>query len=177
MTAAHHTRASLLDQLAAWSIETTTLDHEPLFTVEQSTKVHREVAGSHTKNLFLKDKKGALFLVTAEHATHINLKNLHKKLGCGRLSFANADLMQAFLGVTPGSVTALAVINDVDQAVSFVLDQKLMQADIINAHPLENTATTSIARDELVRFVEKTGHTVLVVDLESDLVDSAQSAL
>ncbi len=177
MTAAHHTRTSLLGQMASWGIETRTVDHEPLFTVEQSTRVHREVSGSHTKNLFLKDKKGTLLLITADHATRVNLKNLHKKLGCGRLSFANAELMQTFLGVTPGSVTALAVINDVDRAVGFVLDKNLMQADIINAHPLENTATTSIARDDLVRFVEKTGHEVTVVDLESDLVDSVQGAL
>jgi Ala-tRNA(Pro) deacylase len=169
MTASHHTRKSLLAQLDAWGISTTTTDHEPLFTVEQSTKVHRQVEGAHTKNLFLKDKKGALFLVTAEHATQVNLKNLHKKLGCGRLSFGNADLMEQHLGVTPGSVTALAVLNDVNHTVTFVLDQSLMQAEIINAHPLENTATTSIARDDLLAFVEKTGHAVTVVDLESDL--------
>jgi Ala-tRNA(Pro) deacylase len=177
MSAAHHTRATLLAQLEAWNITSKTVDHEPLFTVEQSTKVHREVEGAHTKNLFLKDKKGRLFLVTAEHATQVNLKNLHKKLGCGRLSFANADLMQEHLGVTPGSVTALAVINDVDHTVTFVLDQNLKQADIINAHPLENTATTSLARDDLLRFVEKTGHDVKIIDLESDLVDSIQTAL
>lgn len=177
MSAAHHTRESLTDQLSAWGLITKTVDHEPLFTVEQSTNVHREVEGAHTKNLFLKDKKGALFLVTAEHATRVNLKNLHKKLGCGRLSFANADLMQHHLGVTPGSVTALAIINDVDHTVAFVLDENLMRAEIINAHPLENTATTSIARDDLLTFAEKTGHTVHIVDLEGDLVDSAQTAL
>ncbi|MFN3227001.1 MAG: prolyl-tRNA synthetase associated domain-containing protein [Hyphomicrobiales bacterium] len=173
MTAAHHTRQSLLAQLDSWGIETKTVDHEPLFTVEQSTKVHLEVEGAHTKNLFLKDKKGALFLVTADHATQVNLKNLHKKLGCGRLSFGNADLMEAHLGVTPGSVTALAIINDVDHTVTFVLDATLMNAAIINVHPLENTATTSIARDDLLAFVERTGHEVQIVDLESDLVDSA----
>lgn len=165
----HHTRITLLARLEEWELSVTTVDHEPLFTVEQSTKVHLEVAGSHTKNLFLKDKKGALFLVTAEHATQVNLKNLHKKLGCGRLSFANADLMQAHLGVTPGSVTALAVINDTAGNVCFVLDQNLMEADIINAHPLENTATTSIARDDLITFAQKTGHEVTIVDLEADI--------
>lgn len=165
----HHTRITLLARLEEWELSVTTVDHEPLFTVEQSTKVHLEVAGSHTKNLFLKDKKGALFLVTAEHATQVNLKNLHKKIGCGRLSFANADLMQAHLGVTPGSVTALAVINDTAGNVCFVLDQNLMEADIINAHPLENTATTSIARDDLITFAQKTGHEVTIVDLEADI--------
>ncbi|MFK7791083.1 MAG: prolyl-tRNA synthetase associated domain-containing protein [Devosiaceae bacterium] len=172
MTTAHHTRQTLLAQLSTWGIATQTTDHEPLFTVEQSTQVHSDVDGAHTKNLFLKDKKGALFLVTAEHATQVNLKNLHKKLGCGRLSFGNAQLMEEKLGVTPGSVTALAVINDVDQNVTFVLDQNLMQADIINAHPLENTATTSLARDDLITFVEKTGHSVRILDLETAQVDA-----
>lgn len=165
----HHTRTTLLARLEEWELSVSTVDHEPLFTVEQSTKVHRQVAGSHTKNLFLKDKKGALFLVTAEHATQVNLKNLHKKLGCGRLSFANADLMQAHLGITPGSVTALAIINDTACKVCFVLDQHLAETDIINAHPLENTATTSIARDDLMTFARKTGHDVTIVDLESDI--------
>lgn len=164
----HHTRATLLSQLESWGIKVTTVDHEPLFTVEQSTQVHREVSGSHTKNLFLKDKKGALFLVTAEHGTQVNLKNLHKKLGCGRLSFANAELMQTHLGVTPGSVTALAVINDTEGRVAFILDQNLVRADVINAHPLVNTATTSLAREDLLAFVRKTGHDVTVIDLESD---------
>lgn len=168
----HHTRLTLLARLEEWEFSVTTVDHEALFTVEQSTKVHRQVAGSHTKNLFLKDKKGTLFLVTAEHATQVNLKNLHKKLGCGRLSFANADLMQAHLGVTPGSVTSLAVINDTAGDVCFILDQNLMEADIINVHPLVNTATTSIARNDLIAFVEKTGHDVTIVDLESDLTGS-----
>lgn len=163
-----HTRASLMQQLDTWGLASTTVDHEPLFTVEQSTKVHREVAGAHTKNLFLKDKKGALFLITASHETQVNLKTLHKTLGCGRLSFANAELMQAHLGVTPGSVTALAVINDTAHKVRFVLDANLMQADIINAHPLENTATTSLSREDLIAFVERTGHEVLVVDLQGD---------
>lgn len=174
MTIIPHSRASLLAQLQAWDIDSHTTDHEPLFTVEQSTKVHRQVEGAHTKNLFLKDKKGTLFLVTAEHATQVNLKNLHKKLSCGRLSFANADLMAQHLGVTPGSVTALAVLNDTSHAVRFVLDSRLMDAQIINAHPLENTATTSIGRDDLIKFVERTGHTVEIVDLESDLPDTTE---
>ncbi len=177
MTVAHHTRESLLGQLESWGITTGTVDHEPLFTVEQSTNVHRQVAGDHTKNLFLKDKKGALFLVTAAHATQVNLKTLHKKLGCGRLSFGNADLMEEKLGVTPGSVTAFAVINDVDQNVRFILDANLANSEVINAHPLVNTATTSIARNDLMTFVEKTGHEVMIVDLEGDPVDSAPSAL
>lgn len=163
----HHTRESLLERLAAWGIETATVDHEALFTVEQSQAVHRQVEGAHTKNLFLKDRKGALVLVTAAHDTAVDLKGLHRRLGCGRLSFASADLMAAHLGVTPGSVTAFAVLNDTACAVRFVLDANLMRAAIINAHPLQNTATTSIARDDLIAFVERTGHVVEVVDLEA----------
>jgi Ala-tRNA(Pro) deacylase len=169
MNAQHHTQQSLLAQLDAWNIASTTHEHEALFTVEQSAAIHRQVEGSHTKNLFLKDRKGALFLVTARHDTRVNLKNLDRKLGCGRLSFANADLLMAHLGVTPGSVTALALINDRNHKVGFVLDQNLMQAAIINAHPLVNTATTSLARDDLLRFVEATGHRAMIIDLEAAL--------
>lgn len=162
-----HTRQSLLAQLAAWNLPVTTVDHEPLFTVAQSTAVHRDVEGAHTKNLFLKDKKGALLLITAAHATTVELKRLHTKLDCGRLSFASAERLMQHLGVTPGSVTPFALINDPDAKVRFILDAHLAKADIINAHPLENAATTSIARADLITFVERTGHGVTVLDLES----------
>lgn len=167
----HHTRETLLERLDSWGFETKTTEHEPLFTVEQSQAVHRDIEGAHTKNLFLKDKKGALILVTAAHQTSVDLKSLHKKLGCGRLSFGNADLMQEKLGVTPGSVTAFAVINDTEGAVRFVLDANLQEAAIINAHPLVNTATTSIGRDDLLAFVERTGHRVEVISLEAPRAD------
>ncbi|MBV6657653.1 MAG: prolyl-tRNA synthetase associated domain-containing protein, partial [Devosiaceae bacterium] len=138
-----------------------------VFTVEQSQHIHRQIEGAHTKNLFLKDKKGTLFLVTAAHGTQVDLKTL----GCGRLSFGKGELLEATLGVTPGSVTAFAIINDTDKAVRFVLDANLLAADTINGHPMQNTATTSIARDDLFAFVERTGHAVEVIDLEGPAPD------
>ena len=164
-----HNRKSLLAKLAAWNLPVSTVDHEPLFTVAQSTNVHRDIAGAHTKNLFLKDKKGTLILITAAHATVVELKRLHAKIGCGRLSFASAERLMQYLGVTPGSVTPFALINDTNGSVRFFLDAHLANEDIINGHPLENTATTSIARTDLMTFAEKTGHTVTVLDLEADV--------
>jgi Ala-tRNA(Pro) deacylase len=133
--------------------------HPALFTVEQSRALRGTIPGGHTKNLFLKDKKGTLFLVTAlEHAV-IELKSLHRLLGAGgRFSFGSADLMRETLGVEPGAVTPFAAINDTEQRVSVVLDAAMMQHETLNYHPLVNTMTTSIARADLVRFLEQTGH-------------------
>jgi Ala-tRNA(Pro) deacylase len=136
-----------------------TVTHPPLFTVEQSRSLRGTIAGGHTKNLFLKDKKGALFLVTALEDAVINLKSLHRRLGAsGRFSFGPADAMQETLGVTPGAVTPFGVINDTGGHVAVVLDADLMEHATINAHPLVNTMTTSIARNDLVKFLEATGH-------------------
>ena len=136
-----------------------TVSHAPLFTVEQSQSLRGTIPGGHTKNLFLKDKKGALFLVTAPEDAPIELKSLHRRLGAtGRFSFGSAELMLETLGVTPGAVTPFGAINDTGGRVTLVLDQGLMQHAVINAHPLVNTMTTSIGRDDLVKFLESTGH-------------------
>jgi Ala-tRNA(Pro) deacylase len=136
-----------------------TVSHPPLFTVEQSRNLRGTIPGGHTKNLFLKDKKDALFLVTAEEDAAIELKSLHRRLGAtGRFSFGSAELMLETLGVTPGAVTPFGAINDKSHRVTVVLDQGLMQHAVINAHPLTNTMTTSIGRDDLVTFLESTGH-------------------
>jgi Ala-tRNA(Pro) deacylase len=136
-----------------------TVTHPPLFTVEQSQGLRGKIAGAHTKNLFLKDKKDALYLVTAEEDALIELKSLHRRLGAtGRFSFGSAELMLATLGVTPGAVTPFGAINDTAHRVTVVLDTALMTHAIVNAHPLVNTMTTSLARDDLVKFLESTGH-------------------
>jgi Ala-tRNA(Pro) deacylase len=147
---------AFLDRLG---IAHTTVTHPALFTVEQSRELRGTIPGGHTKNLFLKDKKGALFLVTALEDAVIELKSLHRRLeASGRFSFGSADLMRETLGIEPGAVTPFAVINDRDRRVSVVLDAALMRHDTINAHPLVNTMTTSIARADLLRFLEATGH-------------------
>jgi len=141
-----------------------TVRHPPLFTVEQSQGLRGTIAGGHTKNLFLRDKKGALFLVTALEDALIELKSLHRRLGAtGRFSFGSSDLMMETLGVVPGAVTPFGVINDAAHRVSLVLDAALMEHAVINAHPLVNTMTTSIAREDLLKFLESTGHSPRIV--------------
>jgi len=145
-----------LDRLG---IAHTTVRHPPLFTVEQSRALRGSIAGGHTKNLFLKDKKGALYLVTALEDAAIELKSLHRRLGAsGRFSFGSAELLRDTLGVEHGAVTPFGAINDRDRRVVVVLDQALMAHGTINAHPLVNIMTTSIARDDLVKFLVDTGH-------------------
>ena len=147
---------AFLDRLG---IAHNTVTHAPLFTVEQSQALRGAIAGGHTKNLFLKDKKDAVFLVVAPEEGNVDLKTLHHKLGAGRFSFGSADLMLELLGVSPGAVTAFGVINDAARRVTVVLDTGLMENATINCHPLVNTMTTSIARDDLLKFFTATGHT------------------
>ena len=159
------TRAELMARLDELGIATRTTDHAAVFTVAESDLLHQTLAGAHTKNLFLRDAKDRLFLIVAQCHTAIDLKALPRLIGSGRLSFGKPELLMQVLGVTPGSVTALAVINDTAGRVVVVLDARLMQYDEINCHPLVNTATTSLARDDLVRFIRASGHEPRVVDL------------
>ncbi len=151
------------DQLFAYldslGIAHPTVSHPPLFTVEQSQALRGKIPGGHTKNLFLRDKKQAVYLVTALEDAVVDLKGLHRVLGAtGRFSFGSTELLMELLGVTPGSVTPFGVINDREARVTVVLDAALMEHAIINAHPLTNTMTTSMARDDLIKFLEATGH-------------------
>jgi len=154
---------AFLDRLG---IAHTTVRHQPLFTVEQSQSLRGTIPGGHTKNLFLKDKKSALYLVTTLEDASIELKSLHRVLGAtGRFSFGSADRMMEHLGVTPGSVTAFGAINDTAGRVTVILDADLMAHEVINAHPLINTMTTSIRRDDLLTFLKATGHDPRIVPL------------
>jgi Ala-tRNA(Pro) deacylase len=140
------------------------VSHPPLFTVEQSQALRGQIPGGHTKNLFLRDKKGVLYLVSALEDAVIALKSLHRILGAsGRFSFGSAELMRETLGIEPGAVTPFAAINDPDRRVTVVLDATLMQQPTVNFHPLTNTMTTSIARADLVRFLEEVGHPPRIV--------------
>ncbi len=159
------TKDALLAHLAELGIETDTVEHPPLHTVEESRALRGDIPGAHTKNLFLKCKKGTLWLVTALEDTPVDLKTLHHKLGSGRLSFGNAELLGEVLGLTPGSVSTFGVINDEENRVSVVLDEELMGYDRINLHPLVNTATTGLPRDDLMRFLKACGHTPKIVPL------------
>lgn len=158
--------------LAEIGILTKTVAHPPLFTVEESRALRGEIAGAHTKNLFLKDRKGGLFLVVADEAATIDLKQLHHRIGAaGRLSFGNAALLLETLGVAPGAVSVFGLINDRDRRVTVVLDAGLMESRTINCHPLVNTATTTIAAADLLAFVAATGHDPIVIALDAQ--DSA----
>ena len=152
---------AVLDDLG---IAHSTKRHPAVFTVAESQSLRDEIPGGHTKNLFLKDKKDQYFLVTVEEDAVVDLKAIHTLIGArGRVSFGKPERLMEFLGVLPGSVTAFGVINDRDHRVRMVLDESLLRHDIINAHPLRNDATTSIGRDDLVRFLQSTGHEPLIV--------------
>jgi Ala-tRNA(Pro) deacylase len=160
------TPQDLLARLATLGIETRTVEHVAVFTVAESKFIKESIPGGHTKNLFLKDKKGRIFLVTAQSETQIDLKRLHETIGAsGRVSFGSAELLGEVLGVEPGSVTPLALVNDVEGRVSFVLDERLAGCDVINVHPLVNTMTTSIAAGDLLAFLRMTGHEPRVLAL------------
>jgi len=139
-------------------IGTSTVEHPPLFTVEESQALRGEIPGGHTKNLFLKDKKDRIFLVVAEEDAAIDMKSLHKRIDSARLSFGRPELLAEFLGVAPGSVTPFGVINDSAGRVTVILDASLLRHEKLNFHPLENTATTTIDRDDFLAFLGHARH-------------------
>ena len=168
------TPADLLARLAELGIPQETHEHEAVFTVAESASVKAAIPGAHTKNLFLKDKKGALFLVTAKDDTRIDLKRLHETIGgSGRLSFGSGALLIEVLGVEPGSVTPLGVINDRPPRVRVVLDERLMTYGRVNVHPLVNTMSTGLAPADLVAFLRSTGHEPLIIALPAPAGEGA----
>lgn len=162
------TQAQLFDFLADLGIAVKTVSHPPLFTVADSQALRGEIPGGHTKNLFLRDKKDRYFLLTVGEDAEIDLKQIHHIIGAsGRVSFGKPDKLLDYLGVTPGAVTAFGIINDTAHQVRIIFDGALMRHDVVNAHPLTNDATTSIAREDLLRFVEATGHEPLILKLSA----------
>jgi Ala-tRNA(Pro) deacylase len=158
------------DRLLAWmadrALEQATHDHPAVFRVEEGLELKAALPGAHTKNLFLKDKKGRLWLISARQDTVVDLKKAPRTIGSDRLSFGNEGLLYETLGLTPGSVTALGLINDPDHRVTFVLDKALWDADVVNFHPLTNTATTAMSQSEFRRFLSLLGREPIVVDFE-----------
>jgi len=160
------TRAKLFDRLEALGIASWTVEHPPMFTVEQSQSLRGQLPGAHTKNLFLKDKDDRLVLVVAKEDTKVDLKKLAKELGFGRFSFGKPDLLMAALGVEPGSVTAFALINESSRDLAaVVVDEALMAFAQVNCHPLVNSATTRLGTQNLLRFMRDCGHEPLIVQL------------
>jgi Ala-tRNA(Pro) deacylase len=159
----------LLAYLAALGIETTTVDHPPLHTVEDSRALRGDIPGGHAKNLFVKDKKGRLFLLVVGEEATIDLKRAPKEIGAqGRVSFGSPELLEDVWGVRPGAVTPFGAINDNAGLVTVVLDADMMRSDRLNFHPLVNTRTTGLASSDLVKFLRATGHEPLIVALDGD---------
>lgn len=158
------TRAELLAFLDAIGTDHATTDHPAVFRVGEGEEIKHEIPGAHTKNLFLKDAKGQIWLISAEGHAVIDLKRLPAVIGSAKLSFGNAELMEQALGVTPGSVTAFALINDKAHRIRFVLDRTLAEAGQVNFHPLTNTATTTITQAGFRKFLAGVGVAPLVVD-------------
>ncbi|MBL4756690.1 MAG: prolyl-tRNA synthetase associated domain-containing protein [Rhizobiales bacterium] len=161
-------RENLMQRLDELGIRSVTRDHAPLFTVEDSKSLRGEIPGTHSKNLFLKDKKGALFLVVAEEDAVINMKRFHQTIGSARLSFGKPDLLLEVLGTTPGSVSPFTLINDTNNRVNVILDAKLMEREIVNFHPLTNEATTSLSPQDLLTFIASCGHEPQIVQVASE---------
>lgn len=163
----HAGRAELLAFFDAIGVAHRTVDHPPVFRVEEGLELKAVMPGVHTKNLFLKDKKGRLWLVSARQDTPVDLKRLDRAIGSARLSFGNEMLLYEALGVRPGSVTAFALLNDRDRRITFVLDSALAEAETLNFHPLENTATTAVSAADFRKFLAAVGVEPLVVDLRA----------
>jgi Ala-tRNA(Pro) deacylase len=158
----------LIADLRAAGIAFVIHEHEAVFTVEESAGLHAQIAGAHTKNLFLKDAKGRFWVVTTPHDRRADLKFIGARTGAGKLSFAKPDHLLRLLGVTPGAVTPLGAINDGGAEVTVVLDAAFDPAGTINVHPLRNTATLSIGFGDLVAALERWNHAPLVVKLQPD---------
>ena len=152
------TPEDLYARFDALGIAYTTTKHRRVFTVEEGADLKAAMPGGHSKNLFLKDKKGVFFLLSALADTRIDLNAVSKLIGAGRFSFGDADLLMQHLGVTPGSVTLFALINDPRRNVRLILDEGLFGHDLVNFHPLSNDATTALSPADMLKFARDTGH-------------------
>lgn len=161
------TPEDLFARLDALGVAHHTVSHPPLFTVDESKALRGTLDGGHCKSLFLKDKKGGLWLVVCQEDRRLDMKALSDVIGSARLSFGKPELMEAVLGVTPGSVTPFALINPSSQAVRVVLDAAMLRDHAtLNYHPLTNRMTTAIASQDLQVFVTACGHAPLVAELD-----------
>ncbi len=145
----------------------TVTEHEAAFTVEQADHLYGHLPGAHTKNLFLRNKKGDRhYLVLVESHKQVDLKALRGKLGESTLSFASPERLQRYLGLTPGSVSPFGLINDGQRAVKVLVDRDLFSAETLNFHPNINTATVTLARTAFERFLAHVGHELEPVDFD-----------
>jgi Ala-tRNA(Pro) deacylase len=163
------TRPELMSFLEKLGISTSTVDHPPVFTVEEAEKVHGDIPGGHCKNLFCKDEKGVLWLIVALEDARIDLKAAKGKIGSKRLTFGKPELLMEILGIEPGSVTPFGLLNDKSARTNVILDEQMMQQSKLNFHPLKNDATTTIAAADLLSFIEACGHSPRIVAVSDAL--------
>jgi Ala-tRNA(Pro) deacylase len=158
------TSDELLAYINSLGIDAQTSTHPPLMTVEDAKRLRGDLPGGHVKNLFLRDKRERFWLLTTLEDTRVDLKRMAQRLEAGRFSFANADQLKALLGILPGAVSPLAVINDTERKVTMVVDEAMLAHDPLNVHPLRNDRTTTMPTAGLLRFLEACGHAPLVLD-------------
>lgn len=156
---------NLLDFMTHLGIGYELYNHAPVFTVEESHKIDQDIPGTHTRNLFLRDKKETMFLVTLRHDTLIDIKKLSTLLGAGRLSFGSPERLWTYLGVKPGSVTPLSILNDTEGKVRLILEKGMMDSNLVNFHPLDNSMTVGMQPSELMTILEKQAITPHIMDL------------
>lgn len=159
------TAADLLARLAELRIPARTVTHPAVFTVAEARQHRDDLPGTHTKSLFLRDKKGAMWLVVCLEDRAVDLRSLAERLGTRHLSFGSPERLQRHLGVVPGAVSPFAVVHDTAGEVRVVLDAGVLALDPVNLHPLDNTMTTAIAGADLLRFLESEGHPPQLLDL------------
>jgi len=158
-------RADLMARFSSLGIKTETREHPPVFTVEEARTLRGQIPGGHCKNLFLRDEKGVVWLIVCLEDAKIDLKSAPAKIGSRRLSFGKPDLLMALLGVEPGSVTPFGLINDSENRITVILEERMMREPLLNYHPLSNDATTTIASSDLVAFIRSCGHEPRIVAL------------
>lgn len=139
--------------------------HEAVFSVKDAEKVERNIEGAHCRNLFLRDKKKKMFLVTAQNETPVDLKKLEKRLSSARLSFGSPERLFEYLGVRPGSVCPFAITNDKDHQVRLILEEEMMEQPLVTYHPLQNTMTLALTPKDLIKFLDHINHPYEIVDL------------
>ena len=161
----------LMARLTNWGIDYTLYHHKAVFTVAESEEVDAQIAGTHCRNLFLRDKKKNNFLVVLQNATDVDIKKLEPLIGASKLSFGSADRLWDYLGVRPGSVCPYSIINDTGNQVKICLDKSMMETEIVNYHPLLNTMTIGVKPADLIRFIEKCGHVPHIVDFSAAAPD------
>ena len=160
-------KSDLFELLRVKGLDFQIHNHEPLYTVEDSEKFRGKIKGSHTKNLFLKNKKNSFFLFSCDENATVDLKLFSKSIDAKNLSFANESYLDKYLGIKPGSVSPFALLNDRNKEVNFYLDQKLYESETINFHPLINTTTISIKMNDFINFILENGIKINIFSLNN----------